>query len=97
MKIMVFENDADFEFFAITPVMKVKKIGDRTYSDWDFTQEYLDESDAGTLFFIKDRNSKIVRRHSCVFNIIAKPVKNVSAYNELICGSSNPAIEIVNF
>lgn len=97
MRIIVFDNDSEFEEFAINDTLYYKMSGDHAYYDWDFSGDYLAELEKNTLFFIKDKNSDIVRRDACTFNIISKPVKNVKRYNAALAESNNPNIEIVEY
>jgi hypothetical protein len=97
MRIIVFENDEEFEEFAILPNVHVVTDGDREYFDWYFTPEYNAEVLNNTLFYMKDRNSKVLRRNACTFNVISKPVKNIKPYNMLIAKSSNPEIEVIEY
>lgn len=97
MKIIVFENDQDFEEFAIVPQLRVIVDGDREYYDWYFTPEYNAEVMNGTMFFIKDKKSKILRRNACTYNIISKPVKNVKSYNPLFAKANSSKIQIIDY
>ena len=97
MKIIVFENDKDFEEFAIDPQVKIVVDGDREYFDWFFTPEYNTEVANGTVFYIKDSKSKIVTRGACTFNIISKPVENVRPYNPIIVELQPKNMEIIDY
>ena len=75
MKVMIFENDAEFEDFAINPQYVVKTSDKGThYFTWDFTDMYKEEKEKGTIFCISDENSLIRKRQACTFGIISKPV-----------------------
>lgn len=97
MKIIVFENDKDFEEFAIDPRVVIVTDGDREYFDWYFTPEYNLEAANGTVFYIKDNKSKIVTRGACTFNVISKPVKNVRPYNPLMIEMQPKNTEIIDY
>ena len=97
MKIIVFENDQDFEEFAIVPQVKIITDGDREYFDWFFSPEYNAEVANGTIFYIKDKKSKIITRGACTFNVISKPVENVRPYNPLIVDMQPKNIEIIDY
>ena len=97
MKIIVFENDSEFDEFAVDPSVRVIKDGDREYFDWSFTNDYNTEVAAGTLFFIKDRKSKVLRRNACTSGIISKPVSNVKPYSRILAECSNPDISVVSY
>ena len=93
MRIIVFENDEEFEEFAILPSIHIVTDGDHEYFDWNFTPEYNKEVLNNTIFYMKDRKSKILRRNACTFNVISKPVKNIKSYNPLVVKLNNPELD----
>lgn len=97
MKVIIFENDGDFEMFAVKNKPYVKHEGSCSYVDWDFSDEYLEEVSNGTEFYIKDRNSKIAKRHACVCGIIAKPVTNIFYYNDALADIWDSSVVIEDF
>jgi len=84
MKVIIFENDADFEAYAIDPTYRIKTSDKGTqYYNWSFTDAYTTETANGSKFLIKERNSKIVKRGCVTHGTISKKVNNVFRYSKL--------------
>ncbi len=97
-KIIVFENDEEFDEFAIDPQVRIFSDDNGIhYYDWKFTADYENEVENGTIFYIKDRNAEVLRRNSCTYKIISKRVENVKPYNKLIVEAHSPMIQIIDY
>lgn len=79
MKIIVFENDEEFEMFAMKPnlVVKTSEKSGTLYYDIELSDEYFEAVNEGTLFYIKDRNSKVKKRKVVKQRLASKPVQNI--------------------
>lgn len=78
---LVFDNDDDFVNYCVCPnlVVLVTKNG-TPYTDFNFTDDYLNAISNGTQIVIKDPASKIQKRNAVSFRSITKPVKNLMPY-----------------
>lgn len=80
--ILVFENDAEFEDFAVDPQLIVSKmnIGNNQeilYTDFNFTHDYYKAIEEGKMFEIKDKNSRIMKNGDISYRTITKKVENL--------------------
>jgi hypothetical protein len=84
--IIYFENDDEFYKFAVVPELIVKKgyvehLGKEVfYTDFDFTNNYIDAVNSGKSFVIKDPDSKVYKHKSVSFRTECKPVSNLKKY-----------------
>lgn len=84
--IIYFNNDDEFYNFAVVPELVVKKgyvehlDRDVYYTDFNFTNNYIDAINAGKSFVIKDPDSKIFKHQSVSFRTECKPVSNLKKY-----------------
>lgn len=97
MKIMIFDDDSDFEMFAVGTNPYVKESGGRSWVDWDFSDDYLEEVKNNTIFFIKDSRSKIAKRQAVTCGVTSKRVKNVRFYDEDYIDILEPEVEIEDY
>ena len=86
-----FESDDDFYQFCVIPELKVKEYVDNNgniqhYTDFEFSDEYLEAVEAGVSFVIKDEDSKIYKRKAVSYRTITKKVKNLKGYFGTIKG-----------
>lgn len=80
--IIIFDNDSEFEEFAIEPKLITKKmtIGNNQeiyYTDFEFSKYYNDAIDAGIQFSIKDPNSRIMKNGDISYRLITKNISNL--------------------
>lgn len=79
-KYLVFDNDAEFEDFAIDTTLRVHKGKGGYWYDWDFTPMYIKELDNGTKFVITDPASCIRKRGCVSYHCVCKPVELASIF-----------------
>lgn len=79
MKIIVFDNDKDFEFYCLKPKYEINqsKISGTLYYDLGFTDTYISDVDAGVMFCIDDPKSKIMKRGCVTRGIVSKKIENL--------------------
>lgn len=79
MRILVFNSDEDFEFYALKPdfVIKESITPGSYYYDAEFTDAYLHDILNDVHFCINNRDSKIFRRGYVSKGAISKRVTNL--------------------
>jgi len=81
-----FDSDDEFYEFCVTPKLEVieerdPSTGETTYyTDFKFTQEYLNALSENKKFVIRDENSQITKRGFVSYRTITKPVENLEQY-----------------
>lgn len=79
MKIIVFDNDSDFEFYCLKPKYEINQseISGTLYYDLAFTDTYIKDVKDGVMFCIDDPKSKVVKRGCVTRGVVSKRVDNL--------------------
>lgn len=79
MKIIVFDNDNDFEFYCLKPKYEINQseVSGTLYYDLAFTDTYLKDVRDGVMFCIDDPKSKVVKRGCVTRGVVSKKVDNM--------------------
>lgn len=79
MKIIVFDNDNDFEFYCLKPKYEINQseVSGTLYYDLAFTDTYLNDVRDGVMFCIDDPKSKVVKRGCVTRGVVSKKVDNL--------------------
>ena len=79
MKILVFNNDEDFELYVLQPEFCIKQsnISGGYYYDVDFTDCYKNDLTEGVKYCINCKDSKIRKRGCVTKGAISKRVHNI--------------------
>jgi hypothetical protein len=82
MKIIVFDNDEDFESYVLQPEYCIKQsnISGGYYYDADFTDCYKNDLTEGVKYCIDCKDSKIRKRGYVTKGAISKRVNNILNY-----------------
>lgn len=76
---IIFVDDDEMLDFCVIPDFKLVKNEEtgKEYYDWFYTDDYIDAQAANTQFFIRDKNSKILKDKLIGYRGCTRPIDNV--------------------